>query len=97
MTPIQKLETHLLALGDICIPEPGNPWILVDSDDNDLAEGMTLEEAAANLPGETENPDEIARLHSVIAAQRRLLIQWSEMFVSGYTNELIEQTKFIIE
>lgn len=93
MKPIHKLEIHLRNLGDICIPELGNPWILVDDDDNDLAEADTLEQAAAMLPGDnTEDLSEIERLNSVIAAQRRLLIQWTEAY-----QELLEQTQFIIK
>jgi hypothetical protein len=93
MKPIHKLEIHLQNLGDICIPELGDPWILVDDDDNDLAEADTLEQAAAMLPGDnTEDLSEIERLNSVIAAQRRLLIQWTEAY-----QELLEQTQFIIK
>ena len=93
MTTFHKLELLLLNLGDICIPVPGDPWILVDADDNDLAEGMTLEQAAARLPGDdAEEFSEVERLNSVIAAQRRLLIQWTEAY-----QELVEQTKFITQ
>jgi hypothetical protein len=93
MKPIHKLEIHLRNLGDICIPELGDPWILVDDDDNDLAEADTLEQAAAMLPGDnTEDLSEIERLNSVIAAQRRLLIQWTEAY-----QELLEQTQFIVK
>lgn len=93
MKPIHKLELHLQNLGDICIPELGDPWILVDDDDNDLAEADTLEKAAAMLPGDnTEDPSEIERLNSVINAQRRLLIQWTEAY-----QELLEQTQFIVK
>lgn len=93
MKPIHKLELHLQNLGDICIPELGDPWILVDDDDNDLAEADTLEQAAAMLPGDnTEDPSEIERLNSVINAQRRLLIQWTEAY-----QELLEQTQFIVK
>jgi hypothetical protein len=105
MKPIHKLEIHLRNLGDICIPELGDPWILVDDDDNDLAEGVTLEQAASLLPdNDEEEPltlppvdnkaqsSEIERLNFVIAAQRRLLIQWTEAY-----QELLEQTQFIIK
>ena len=45
------------------------------------------------LPGyNTEDPSEIERLKSVINAQRRLLIQWTEAY-----QELLEQTQFIVK
>jgi len=50
MTPIEKLQQHLLDYGDIGIPvESGDPWILMDEDDNEIAFGDSLEAAAKDL------------------------------------------------
>lgn len=50
MTPIEKLEQHLLDNGDIGIPVgPGDSWVLMDEDDNEIAFGDSLENAAKDL------------------------------------------------
>lgn len=52
ISPIQKLERALMADYDIAIPyEVGDPWIILDPDDDEVSEGETLEEAIEKLQG----------------------------------------------
>ena len=48
--PILKLEKALIAGYDIGIPyNPGDSWLILDAEDDEVAEGMTLEDAINNL------------------------------------------------
>lgn len=50
LNPILKLEKALVAGYDIGIPyNPGDSWLIIDDNDDEVAEGMTLEDAINNL------------------------------------------------
>lgn len=47
---IQKLERILIAGYDIGMPyDVGDPWLILNPEDDEVAEGVTLEDAVNNL------------------------------------------------
>lgn len=52
-SPILKLEKALIAGYDIGIPyNAGDSWLILNPDDDEVAEGMSLEDAIKNLEEE---------------------------------------------